>query len=342
MAAADARGADLYSAVDRFVAALRGLRAASPHTLRAYASDLTQFVEFVRHRGARTPTDVGQLHVREFAVHLREGKDGLRPRGTRTLARKLSAIGSWFQFLVEQGDVQANPLAFVRRPKRDRKLPRVLSEDGVSRLLATPSGDDFVALRDHALLETLYSTGARVAELVGASLRDLDLAHGTLHVRGKGKKERLCYLGSGAKAALERYLAHRGTLRSDARAATAPLFVNAGRGTKAFTRLTDRSVRRLLKKRLLEAGLDPGASPHTLRHSFATHVLHRGANLRVVQEFLGHEHLTTTQIYTHLDLRRLQDVYATAHPRAQRRKRSARASDRPPGSSAAESDNDAT
>ncbi|MBK6942761.1 MAG: tyrosine recombinase XerC [Planctomycetes bacterium] len=330
MADADVGGADLYAAVDRFVAALRGLRAASPHTLRAYTSDLTQFVEFARHGGARKLSDIGQLHVREFAVHLREGKDGLAPRGKRTLARKLSAIGSWFKFLVEQGELESNPIAFVRRPKRDRTLPRVLTEEGMGKLLAAPTSEDFVALRDHALLETLYSTGARVAELVGASLRDLDLAHGTLHVRGKGKKERLCYLGAGAEQALARYLAHRGTLLADARAASAPLFVNAGRGTKAYTRLTDRSVRRLLKKRLLEAGLDPGASPHTLRHSFATHVLHRGANLRVVQEFLGHEHLTTTQIYTHLDLRRLQDVYATAHPRA-KRARSTRTSHRTKG-----------
>jgi integrase/recombinase XerC len=313
---ADVRDADLFAAVDRFMAALRGLRAASPHTLRAYASDLVQFVEFARHGGVRTLRDIDAVRVREFVVHLRQGNDGMAPRGARTLARKLSAIGSWFQFLVEQGDVDANPLAFVRRPKRDRKLPRVVSEDGMARLLATPEGDDFVALRDHALFETLYSTGARVAELVGADLRDLDLGHGTLHVRGKGKKERLCYLGDSAQRALQRYLARRDATQADPRAAKAPLFVNAGRGTKAYTRLTDRSVRRLLKKRLLEAGLDPGASPHTLRHSFATHVLRRGANLRVVQEFLGHEHLTTTQIYTHLDLRRLQDVYATAHPRA--------------------------
>ncbi len=308
-----ARGdTDLLDAIDRFLAFLRGARAASPHTLKGYSTDLVQFVEFVRSRGARTAQQVDPLLVREWIVHYREGKDGLGPRSKTSMARKLSAVRSFFRFLVEHDELDGNPMLVVRRPKRDRPLPKVLDEGAVERLLAAPQGTSFKAVRDRAILETLYSTGVRVAELIGADLADLDLAEGSLRVRGKGKKERLAMLGEPAVKALSTWI----TRRRSRGAGLNALFVNERGGRKRPMRLTDRSVRRLLKDYLAIAGLDASASPHTLRHSFATHLLNHGANLRLVQEFLGHEHLATTQVYTHLDSRRLQEVYRKAHPRA--------------------------
>lgn len=234
------------------------------------------------------------------------------------MARKVSALRSFFRYLLEQDTVAANPASAVRRPKKDQALPRFLEESAVLRLLAAPAGDGYAVVRDRALLELLYSTGVRVAELVGANLDDLDLAGRTLAVRGKGRKERLCVLGEPAARALEAWLERRTERLAAAargrRDRERALFLNEGRGPGGLGRLTDRSVRRLLKSYLLQAGLDPKASPHTLRHTFATHLLNRGANLRLVQEFLGHENLTTTQIYTHLDARRLKEEYRKAHP----------------------------
>lgn len=308
--------ADLYQSLEEFLSHLRSLKAASPHTIRAYSNDLVQFIEFARARGKGTGDSVDVLLVREWVRHYREGQDGGGERAKSSMARKLSALRSFFRWLLERDEVEENPAVAVRRPKRDRPLPNFLDESAIARLLSAPEGDGFVALRDRALLELLYSTGTRVSEVVGADLADLDLAGGSLRVRGKGKKERLCIVGEPAVHALDGYLERRAARLAAAGRRESALFLNDRRGPSGLRRLTDRSVRRLLKEYLAKAGLDPKASPHTIRHSFATHLLNHGANLRLVQEFLGHERITTTQIYTHLDVKRLTDAYNETHPRA--------------------------
>ncbi len=309
--------ADLYQALERFLDTQRTLRGASPHTLRAYENDLIQFIELARARGVRDAGGVDTLVVREFIRHYREGRDGDGARSKSTMARKVSALRTFFRFLVEQDELEENPAVPVRRPKRDRPLPKFLDEPAIDRLLDAPAGDSFAAVRDRALLEVLYSTGARVSEVVSANVDDVDRLGRTMRVRGKRKKERMLILGEPSVAALTVYLDRRAErLRAMGRSTEPALFLNDRRGPAGLRRLTDRSMRRLLKVHLAHADLDPSASPHTLRHSFATHLLNRGANLRVVQEFLGHENLTTTQIYTHLDLERLKKTYDETHPRA--------------------------
>ncbi len=306
----------LYESLEDFIAHLRGVRCASAHTVKAYETDLIQFIEFARSRRAKSAGAVDTLLLREYVRHYRGGGDGQGARAKSSMARKISALRAFFRFLLERDRVETNPAAALRQPRRDRPLPRFLDEAAVERLLAAPQGDAFAALRDRALLELLYSTGARLAEVVGADVADLDGSCESLRVRGKGKKERLCVLGGPAASAMRRYLEARAARLKAARRAEHALFLNDRRGPGCLRRLTDRSVRRLLKAHLAQAGLDPATSPHTLRHSFATHLLNRGANLRLVQEFLGHQHVTTTQIYTHVDARRLKETYRRAHPRA--------------------------
>jgi len=308
--------ADLYETLEGFLSHQRSLKAASAHTVRAYETDLIQFIEFARAHGAEAAEAVDVLLVREWVRHYKEGADGGGERAKSSMARKLSALRSFYRWMLETDLVEENPAIAVRRPKQDPRLPRFLDPDEVTRLLAAPEGDEFAALRDRALLEVLYSTGTRVAEVVGADLADLDLAGGSLRVRGKGKKERLCILGEPAVEALDTYLAARAERLTAIGRRESAIFLNDRRGPKGLRRLTDRSVRRLLKAHLITAGLDPKVSPHTIRHSFATHLLNNGANLRLVQEFLGHERITTTQIYTHLDVKRLTDAYNESHPRA--------------------------
>jgi integrase/recombinase XerC len=204
----------------------------------------------------------------------------------------------------------ANPAEGVRGPRQEKKLPHFLTGNEITRLLATPEGNSPLVLRDRAIFETLYSGGLRVGELVGLALDDLDLDGGTLTVRGKGKRERIAILGEPAVAAIQLWLEVRSAV-AQIPARQRALFLNHRGG-----RLTVRSVGRLLEKYLAQAGLDPRTSPHTLRHSFATHLLDAGADIRGVQELLGHRSLTTTQIYTHVSTQRLQDSYQKAHPRA--------------------------
>ncbi|MFH0943692.1 MAG: tyrosine recombinase XerC [Planctomycetota bacterium] len=308
--------AELYRSLEEFLDYQRGVRTSSGHTLKAYENDLIQFIEFARSQGVETAGQVETLLIREYIRHYREGRDGLGERAKSSMARKISALRSFFRFLLEHAGLDENPAAAVRRPKRDRPLPKFLEEKEMARLLKAPEGDSFRAVRDRALLELLYSTGVRVAELVGANLGDLDLLEGSLLVRGKGRKERLCVVGGPALEALQAYIDQRETRLAEQGRRSQALFLNNRRGPAGLGRLTDRSVRRLLKEYLAAAGLDPTTSPHTIRHSFATHLLNRGANLRLVQEFLGHQNITTTQIYTHLDARRLQETYRKTHPRA--------------------------
>jgi integrase/recombinase XerC len=227
-----------------------------------------------------------------------------------TVARRISAVRSWCRYLCRQGVITANPADGLRAPRQDRKLPHFLSEEQLRQLLEAPPADSPLGVRDRSILETLYSAGLRVSELTGLNLEDVDLDSGLATVRGKGKRERLALLGPQALAGLQRWLAQRETLGPRARSQRA-VYLN-----KNGTRLTSRSVGRLLEKYLAIAGLDPRTSPHTLRHSFATHMLDRGADIRGVQELLGHRSLATTQIYTHVTTNRLRESYHKAHPRA--------------------------
>jgi len=227
-----------------------------------------------------------------------------------TMARKLATLRSFFKFCNRRGMTQNNPMITIRTPKQDKRLPKFMSEEQMAKLLQTPKDGDVLGARDKSMLECMYSTGIRVSELVGLNMEDVDFTGLVIRVRGKGRKERLAPMGQSAVAAIQKYLAMRGGVVKDALPVGA-LFVN-----KHGQRLSTRSVRRKLDKYLIEAGLDPDISPHTLRHSFATHMLNHGADLRSVQELLGHQSLSTTQIYTHLTTSRVKQVYDQAHPRA--------------------------
>ncbi len=281
---------------------------ASAHTVKSYREDLVQALDFFRSHLTGRMIQPAQLTTRLLRAYLA----WLHEQGyaKTTMARRIAAVRAWCRFLCRQGILAANPANGLRGPRQDKKLPRFLSEQDLARLIETPPADTPLGLRDRAILETLYSAGLRVSELTGLNVADVDLDSGLTTVRGKGKRERLALLGPQALAALNRWLGHRDVVSARARSQSA-VFLN-----KNGTRLTARSVGRLLEKYLAAAGLDPGASPHTLRHSFATHMLDRGADIRSVQELLGHRSLSTTQIYTHVTTHRLRDSYHKAHPRA--------------------------
>jgi site-specific recombinase XerD len=229
------------------------------------------------------------------------------------MGRKISTLRTFFAFLVNRGIVKTDPTGLIRAPRRRHNLPAFLTEEEVERLLEAPDGAGFIGLRDRAILETMYSTGMRVGEVVGTDLEQINLSAGYIRVRGKGKRERLAMLGPPAQAAVRAYLPARASLVRERGASPGEaLFVNQ----RTARRITARSVERILKGYLKRAGLAEEHSPHSLRHSFATHILNRGANLREVQELLGHKRIATTQIYTHLDINRLQEIYRKAHARS--------------------------
>ena len=290
----------------RFLSRLDTERGFSPHTLTAYGRDLAHFFRFMADEGKAEIPDVDHLLLRKYLARLRE-----REYARATIARKLAALRSFFGFLCQEGFTNTNPVKAVRTPRLDRKLPHFLTTDEVTRLLNAPDTATPVGKRDRAMIETLYSTGARVSELVAADVNDLDFISDLMLVRGKRKKERLCPLGRYAVEALADYLAARGIGKERVGFVRAPLFLN-----KLGTRMSDRGVRRTLDKYLALADLSGRTSPHTLRHSFATHLLTAGADLRAVQELLGHASLSSTQVYTHLTPERLKEVYDKAHPRA--------------------------
>jgi integrase/recombinase XerC len=299
-------------ALAEFLRAFALEKNASDLTVKAYREDLTQAIEFFREKFAGqklTPAQITSRHLRAFTVWLHE-----QGYAKTTIARRIAAVRTWFKFLCRQGTVSANPAEGLRAPRQDKKLPHFLSEDALDRLLKAPA-DHPLGLRDRAILEILYSAGLRVSELTGLDLDDVDLDAGMATIRGKGKKERLAFLGSAALKALKTWLQARQALLSEKNGAVGKkidaVFLN-----KNATRLTSRSVGRLLEKYLAQAGLDPRTSPHTLRHSFATHLLDHGADIRSVQELLGHSSLATTQIYTHVTTQRLKESYDRAHPRA--------------------------
>lgn len=282
---------------------------ASGHTVKSYREDLTQAMTFFRTRLGGQAPQLEQLtnrSLRAYLVWLHE-----QGYAKTTIARRLAAVRSWCRFLCRQGQLESNPCDGLRGPRQDRKLPHFLPEQALTQLVEAPEGDQALGMRDRAILETLYSAGLRVSELTGMNLDDLDLDSGIIMVRGKGKRERLAVLGQQAVTALRQWLSGReGLLVTRGRQSEA-VFLNKNGG-----RLTVRSVGRLLAKYLAQTGVDAQASPHSLRHSFATHLLDHGADIRSVQELLGHRNLTTTQIYTHVTTQRLQDSYHRAHPRA--------------------------
>jgi integrase/recombinase XerC len=282
---------------------------ASAHTVKSYREDLTQALEFFRQRLGNDRPQVGQLSTRLLRAHLAFLHEQGYARST--IGRRLAAVRSWCRFLRRQGLLAANPADGLRGPRQDKKLPHFVSREDMARLLETPPRELPLGVRDRAILETLYSAGVRVSELTGLDLADVDLDGGLATVRGKGKRERLALLGPQAVDAVRLWLDQRAALAGPRAAKQPALFLNH-RGS----RLTSRSVGRLLEKYLAQAGLDPRTSPHTLRHSFATHLLDAGADIRSVQELLGHRSLGTTQIYTHVSTQRLRESYHKAHPRA--------------------------
>jgi integrase/recombinase XerC len=228
-----------------------------------------------------------------------------------TSARKLATLRSFYKFLVKRNFVESNPVASVKTPKQEKKLPKFLEYEEVQKLLSTPPTNTWLGSRDRAILEVLYNTGMRVSEIVALNMDDVDFLGEVIHIRGKGKKERLAPIGSTALQAIQSYIEFRNRrMQSDSNFDPKVLFAN-----KHGQRLSVRSVRRKMDKYLLIAGLDPSISPHTLRHSFATHMLNNGADLRSVQELLGHQSLSTTQVYTHLTTSKIKEVYDGAHPR---------------------------
>jgi integrase/recombinase XerC len=295
----------LTAAIERFLRHLASERGASPLTVKSYREDLLQLDEFLVGAGCRTPGDATSVILRRFAA-------GLHAAGyaATTVARKLASMRSFFTFGQREGWVGTNPAKPLRSPRRSRRLPKFLTGDEIGRLLAAPRPEAAGGLRDRAILELMYSAGLRVQELVNVNDADLDLANATVRVRGKGRRERLGIVGSHARRALAAWLAARPRSLTTVRGRP-PLFTN-----KLGGRLSVRGVARLLEKHLATAGLAGRASPHTLRHSFATHLLDAGADIRSVQELLGHKSLVTTQIYTHVTTSRLLDAFDKAHPRA--------------------------
>jgi integrase/recombinase XerC len=286
-------------ALAAWAAHLRAERHASPHTLRAYQSDLRQLLAFAAPDGLAAVTA-------DTLRHWLRMLDGTKER--TSIARKLSAVRSLYRFLLDTGRARHDPTAGLGTPKTRRKLPVHLTLDDVDRLLATPPADRWLGLRDRAILELLYSSGLRVSELAGLDWHDVDTETPAVRVLGKGRKERVVPVGRPALAALAAYRTAAAEAGRDVR--SGPVFRNARGG-----RLTTRSVARLMERWVVASGTTK-ATPHALRHTFATHLLGAGADLRAIQELLGHASLSTTQRYTHVDLRRLMEAYDRAHPRA--------------------------
>ncbi len=298
-----------------FLAYLELERGLSRNTVAAYASDLAQFGEFLGRRGI-SPLQARHAELAAFLAELAAGDLDARPPrapvAAATLQRKAACLRSFYRHLRREGIIEHDPTADLRSPPKLRKLPKVLTREQVARLLEQPRGDGPLALRDRALLELMYACGLRISELCGLELGDLDAREGILRARGKGSKERLVPVGRSALRALETYLSHGRPALLGRRALTQTrLFVNHRGGA-----LTRQGAYKIVQGYARAAGLDERMSPHTLRHTFATHLLSGGCDLRSLQEMLGHADLATTQIYTHLSADRLKDAYFDAHPRA--------------------------
>ncbi len=282
----------------------------SYHTRRSYLSDLRQFKEFISEKGICLPCDVDHLLIRTFLASLYREKTK-----KVTISRKVASLRAFFRFLLREGIVRQNPAQMVQAPKVDRYLPSFLSIDEVFSVLKVTFGPGISGLRDRAIIELLYSSGLRVSELTGLNICDIDFSDGLTRVRGKGKKERVVPIGGPALSALREYVNARPAplkdVAKEGRPYELPLFLN-----RSGFRLTARSVRRIIDKYILLSGIGKKISPHALRHTFATHLMDAGADLRVIQEMLGHESLSTTQKYMSVSVTRLMEVYDKSHPRA--------------------------
>lgn len=298
----------MQTSIARFLQYLAVERNASDLTIKSYREDLGQLVHYLSesHGAAPKPSAITTADLRGYLSGMHEAG-----YAKTTVSRRLASLRSFFRFGQREGWAETNPAKPLRNPRKPRSLPHFLSTEELSRLLESPPAGDRHGLRDRAILETLYSAGLRVSELVALNDDDVDHAASVLRVRGKGKRERLAPIGSFAMKALSRYLAVRRVAPLPAKNPVRPLFVN-----RFGRRLTTRSVGRMLEKHLRATGLDRRTTPHTLRHSFATHLLDRGADIRSVQELLGHKSLVTTQIYTHVSTAGLRAAYERAHPRA--------------------------
>jgi integrase/recombinase XerC len=298
--------------IDKFINYLKVEKNASGHTIINYAIDLKSFSAFL---GEKDIGGIDHLALRRYLADMRS-----RNYSKRTIARKLASLRSFFKFLYREGYIKTNPITAISTPKLDKKLPKFLDVEKMVKLIQTPDEHSAAGLRDRAILETLYSTGIRVSELVGIDLDDVDFISGVIKVLGKGSKERIVPIGEPALAAIRKYINNR--VKPVRRS---PKGEGGGQGSrvkdavflnKSGRRLTDRSVRRIVDKYIRTCSIEEKISPHSFRHSFATHLLDRGADLRSVQELLGHMNLSTTQIYTHVTTKRLKSVYDKAHPRA--------------------------
>jgi len=298
----------MHRKIARFLQYLHVERGASPHTIKSYREDLETFLEYFLDDHGLCPAP-GSLTAVELRGYLSALHDA--DYAKTSIARKLASLRSFFRFGQREGWANHNPAKALRNPRKARKLPHFLDTAEIGKLLAAPSDQTSAGLRDRAMLEVLYSAGLRVSELVGMNDSDIDFDLGLVRVRGKGQKERLAPLGSFALRALRCWLPCRRLSPQAPRTPDSPIFVN-----KFGSRISTRSVARMLEKYLRETGLDRRTSPHTLRHSFATHLLDRGADIRSVQELLGHKSLVTTQIYTHVSTSNLRKAYEKAHPRA--------------------------
>lgn len=294
--------------IGQFLRHLERERGVSEHTIKSYREDLACLADYLADESGATPepSAITTADLRSFTAALTEAGFA-----KSSIARRMAGIRSFFRFGQRESWMKSNPGEALRNPRKSRKLPHFLTSDEIERLLSAPKANSSMGKRDRAILETLYSAGLRVSELVAASDADLDLDQGLLRVQGKGRKERFAPIGSYAAEALRVWLAKRQLADNEAKGELAPLFTN-----RFGKRITTRSVARMLEKYLKETGLDLRTSPHTLRHSFATHLLDRGADIRSVQELLGHSSLVTTQIYTHVSARNLKAAYEKAHPRA--------------------------
>jgi integrase/recombinase XerC len=320
----------MHSAIAQFLRFLTVERNAAALTQKSYREDLTSLAEYLTQAYGHTPNpgDITPLDLRGYVSALHEAG-----YAKTSVARRLASLRTFYKFAQREGLAESNPAKPLRNPRPDRKLPHFLSTDEIGRLLNAPPATTPQGMRDRAILETMYSAGLRVSEAVGMNDSDLDLAEGLVRIRGKGRRERLAPIGSFAAKALARWLKVRKVgpgrragpdlrklanteSKGPARQAgpTVPIFTNRFGG-----RLTTRSVHRMLLKYLKLTGLDLRTTPHTLRHSFATHLLDRGADIRSVQELLGHKSLVTTQIYTHVSTAGLRAIYEKAHPRAKPR-----------------------
>lgn len=291
-----------------FLEALKVQLNYSDKTVKAYATDLRQFTDFLTEYHSNP--DIGVLDIDKTSVRHFLGKLIEEGISRKSAARKLAALKSWFKYLVRTGALENNPAKNISFPKVEKKLPSLLSIDEAVKLVTAPVSDTFAGTRDSALLEMLYSSGARLAEIVALNLQDLNRESGSLKLVGKGSKERIVPLGGPAWTAINRYLEYRAVKNKDG--TEIALFLN-----RFGKRLKPRGIQRIVKKYMEMTVTKENMSPHTLRHTFATHMLERGADLNSVKELLGHEDLSTTQIYTHLETEGLKKTYKQAHPRAE-------------------------